>query len=96
MSNRGLLTVISGFSRPASLSPVLRFSLRRASCPRSPLEFHNNYQHILIDDYDYIVVNENADICAQDIHRIICNEHKKVANNSEFINKIKQDFKNIK
>ncbi len=49
-----------------------------------------------IDDYDYIVVNENADICAQDIHRIICNEHKKVANNSEFINKIKQDFKKIK
>lgn len=49
-----------------------------------------------IDSYDYIVVNEDVGKCAGDIHQIICNEHKKVVNNKEVINKIKQDFKNIK
>lgn len=49
-----------------------------------------------IDDYDYIVVNEDVDECAENIHRIIQNEHKKVSNSKELVNKIKDDFKNIK
>lgn len=49
-----------------------------------------------IDDYDYIVINEDVDECAESIHRIIQNEHKKVSNSKCLVNKIKDDFKNIK
>lgn len=49
-----------------------------------------------IDDYDYIVINEDVDECAESIHRIIQNEHKKVSNSKDLVNKIKDDFKNIK
>lgn len=49
-----------------------------------------------IDDYDYIVINEDIDECAGAIHRIIQNEHKKVSNSIQLVNKIKDDFKNIK
>lgn len=48
-----------------------------------------------IDDYDYIVINEDVDECAGNIHRIIQNEHKKVSNSKDLVNKIKDDFKNI-
>ena len=49
-----------------------------------------------IDDYDYIVVNNEIEKCADDINAIICSEHNKVLNNSDMISIIKDDFKLLK
>ena len=49
-----------------------------------------------IDDYDYIVVNNEIEKCAEDINAIICSEHNKVLNNSDMISIIKDDFKLLK
>ncbi|MCI8308177.1 MAG: guanylate kinase [Lachnospiraceae bacterium] len=48
-----------------------------------------------INDYDYIVVNDDIGRCAGEIHNIITCEGKKVINNGELTERIKQDFKNI-
>ena len=44
-----------------------------------------------MEDYDYILPNEDggADKCAEDLHRIICSEHFKVARNKERIENFK-------
>jgi len=46
-----------------------------------------------ISDYDYIVINNDINICADEIHSIIKAEHNKVKKNSELIETIKNDFR---
>jgi len=46
-----------------------------------------------ISDYDYIVINNEIDVCSEEIHNIIEAEHKKVSKNNELVEAIKTDFK---
>lgn len=45
-----------------------------------------------MEKYDYIVVNDDLDVCVKEIHHIIQSEHDKVSRNIEFITQIKQEL----
>lgn len=50
-----------------------------------------------MDQYDYLVVNDDLDVCVSEMHAIIQSEHRRSSRNSEFIQKMKQDLKeNVK
>lgn len=42
--------------------------------------------------YDYLVVNDNLDVCLREMHEIIQSEHAKVTRNEEFIAQIKKEL----
>ena len=46
-----------------------------------------------MDQYDYLVVNDDLDVCVSEMHAIIQSEHRRSSRNSEFIQKMKQDLK---
>jgi len=47
----------------------------------------------LMYNYDYLVINDDLATSVDDIHNIICSEHKKIKHNMEFIDKIQRDLK---
>ena len=42
--------------------------------------------------YDYLVVNDDLDVCLREMHEIIQSEHAKVTRNEEFIAQIKKEL----
>ncbi len=46
-----------------------------------------------IEAYDYIVVNDDLDTCAKQMHSIVCNAHNTAARSTEFINEIREELK---
>ncbi len=46
-----------------------------------------------VEAYDYLIVNDALDVCVEEVHSIIRNEHQKVSRNQEFINRIKEELK---
>lgn len=49
-----------------------------------------------IDDYDYIVVNDDLDTCVNQIDALVSSVRCRVSNNKEFVSELKKDFKNSK
>lgn len=45
-----------------------------------------------IEQYDYIVINDNLDRCAEQIHEIVSAAHARPALNTEFINKVRREL----
>lgn len=45
-----------------------------------------------MDKYDYLVVNDDLDVCVKEMHQIIQSEHNKAYRNSEFIAQIKKEL----
>ena len=45
-----------------------------------------------MDQYDYIVINDELQTCVEELHAIIQSEHKKSARNLVFAEKIKEDL----
>lgn len=48
-----------------------------------------------IEEYDYIVVNDELEACADRIHQIICSAHSTPERNEEFIQNIRKDLGRI-
>ncbi len=48
-----------------------------------------------MEKYDYIVVNDDLDVCVKEIHHIIQSEHDKVSRNVDFITQIKQELEEL-
>ena len=48
-----------------------------------------------IEEYDYIVINDEVERCVEETHSIIEAAHMKPIRNTAFINKIKQELKDI-
>ena len=46
-----------------------------------------------IENYDYLLVNDDLDVCVQDLHNIIQSEHYRSDRNKLFIEKIQKDAK---
>lgn len=46
-----------------------------------------------VENYDYIVVNDELEKCVDDINSIIVSEHCKAVNNLELINNIREELK---
>lgn len=49
-----------------------------------------------MDQYDYVVVNDDLEVCAEEMHGIIQGEHCRSFRNMEFIRRIKQDLQRLK
>ncbi len=45
-----------------------------------------------IENYDYIVINDDLEMCTQELHSIICTAHKSVGRNEEFIENMRQEL----
>lgn len=50
-------------------------------------------ESVFMDKYDYLLINDDLDICIGELHGIIQSEHSKVNRNIETINIIKEDLK---
>jgi len=46
-----------------------------------------------MEEYDYLVVNDDLDECVSKVHRIIEAEHQKLERNMELVNNIRADLK---
>lgn len=49
-----------------------------------------------MDRYDYLVVNDDLEICTRGLHDIIQGEHRRSFRNTEFMERIKQDLQRLK
>lgn len=48
-----------------------------------------------IEEYDYLVVNDDLDICVEEIHSIIESEHKRIGRNMELIHRVREELKSF-
>ena len=46
-----------------------------------------------IENYDYLIVNDNLDEAVREAHEIIQGEHFRISRNIDFIEAMRQDFK---
>lgn len=46
-----------------------------------------------IEEYDYLVVNEDLDACVSEVHGIIEAEHRRMKHHVEFVNNIREELK---
>lgn len=46
-----------------------------------------------MDQYDYLIVNDDLEECTEQLHRIIQGEHRRSSRNGEFIEKMKRELK---
>lgn len=49
-----------------------------------------------MDQYDYLIVNDQLETCAAEMHQIIQGEHRKVFRNRQFMEKIKEELQELK
>ncbi len=48
-----------------------------------------------IEQYDYLVINDELDACVEATHRLVELQHQKASKNMELINQIREDLKKI-
>ena len=48
-----------------------------------------------MEEYDYILVNDDLDVCVEEMHRLIQTQHMKTSQNHEFIEEMKQQLKQL-
>lgn len=48
-----------------------------------------------MEQYDYILVNDDLAVCTEEMHQLIQAQHKKTAQNLEFIAQMKQELKEL-
>ena len=46
-----------------------------------------------IEDYDYIAVNDDLDLCVKQLHSLVQNEHFKISQKKDFIEEIREELK---
>ena len=45
-----------------------------------------------MDAYDYLIINDDLEVCVREMHRIIVGEHRRTFRNTEFMNQIKKEL----
>ncbi len=45
-----------------------------------------------MEEYEYLLVNDDLDTCVSQLHEIMCSEHRKAARNQELIRSIRKDL----
>ena len=48
-------------------------------------------QHM--DEYDYILINDDLDVCTRQLHELVCAQHAKAVLQKEFISQIQEELK---
>ena len=46
-----------------------------------------------MDQYDYLIINDDLQECVEEVHRIIQGEHRRSFRNYAFIEQMKQELK---
>ena len=49
-----------------------------------------------MENYDYLIINDDLDRCVKEMHSIIQGEHRRSSRNCEFMKEIKQDLERMK
>ena len=49
-----------------------------------------------MEEYDYLVVNDELELCVEQVHQIIRSEHLKTGRNHAFVENLKEDLKGLK
>ena len=49
-----------------------------------------------MEKYDYLVVNDDLDICVEQMHNIIRSEHLQIGRNAVFVEKLKEELRDLK
>lgn len=49
-----------------------------------------------MEQYDYLIINDTVEACAEQMHTVIQEEHLRCSRNESFIGKIKQELKSLK
>lgn len=70
--------------RGTETEEVIRDRLKRAA---EEAEF--------MQQYDYLLVNDDLDSCVRKMHELIQSQHQRSANNLDFINEMKQELKTL-
>ena len=50
---------------------------------------------VQIEEYDYLVVNDDLDTCVNEVHGIITSEHLKMRRRLEFVTNIREDLQGL-
>ena len=48
-----------------------------------------------MENYDYLIINDDLETCVDELHAVIQNEKKKVMRNAEFIAKIREELEEL-
>ena len=48
-----------------------------------------------MEDYDYLLINDDLEECVNELHRIISSERCKTQRNTEFINRIQEESRGL-
>lgn len=48
-----------------------------------------------VENYDYLVINDDLEVCVKEMHRIIQSEHDRVNRNEEFIARIRRELEEL-
>ena len=70
--------------RGTETEEVIRERLKRAS-----------QEAMYMDQYDYILVNDNLETCVEQMHQLIKSQHEKVSENLDFIEEMKTELKQL-
>lgn len=49
-----------------------------------------------IAEYDYLIINDDLELCVEETHRIIRSEHRRCARNAGFISQMEKQLKQLK
>lgn len=49
-----------------------------------------------MEQYEYLIVNDDLEVCVEQMHQIICGEHHRSSRNKEFIQQMKDELKELK
>ena len=50
----------------------------------------------LMDQYDYLVINDDLDACVEEIHRLVMRERLRMEANQDFVGRIRQELEEMK
>ena len=53
-------------------------------------------RQIIMDHYQYLVINDDLDTCVKEVHQLIQSEHLKVSENLDLVADIQKELKEMK
>ncbi|HIS25444.1 MAG TPA: guanylate kinase [Candidatus Pullilachnospira intestinigallinarum] len=49
----------------------------------------------LMDQYDYLIINDDLNACVEEIHQLVMREHLRMEENLDFVSRIRQELKDM-
>ncbi len=54
-----------------------------------------NEESMDMENYDYLIINDDLEVCVAELHNIICSEHYRASRNIKMINKLREELKSF-